>query len=311
MRVAAIGRTEIMYSTIELLIASGYEVPLILTSKAAPESKRNSSDFEALANKIGAKYIYTSQINSEEIIREIKSLGDIDICVSINYTGVMSQNVISLFKHGVLNAHAGDLPRYRGNACQAWAIINGENEIGLCVYKMKGDYLDGGELISREYFPITLETRIGSVWSWLQERIPELFLESISLLKKQPDYLIEDTTKSLVKPMRCYPRMPEDGKIDWSQSAVKIIRLINASSEPFSGAYCEFQNEKLIIWKANLLKDDEDYLALPGQVSNIGNEGFIDVITGDGKITITEVEYRNTRTSTPSDFINSIRSRFK
>ncbi len=311
MRVAAIGRTEIMYSTIELLIASGYEVPLILTSKAAPESKRNSSDFEVLANKIGAKYIYTSQINSEEIIREIKSLGDIDICVSINYTGVMSQNVISLFKHGVLNAHAGDLPRYRGNACQAWAIINGENQIGLCVYKMKGDYLDGGELISREYFPITLETRIGSVWSWLEERIPELFLESISLLKEQPDYLIEDTTKSLVKPMRCYPRIPEDGKIDWSQSAVKIIRLINASSEPFSGAYCEFQNEKLIIWKANLLKDDEDYLALPGQVSNIGSEGFIDVITGDGKITITEVEYRNTRTSKPSDFITSIRSRFK
>ena len=38
----------------------------------------------------------------------------------------MLEEVIDFFELGILNAHGGDLPRYRGNACQAWAIINGE-----------------------------------------------------------------------------------------------------------------------------------------------------------------------------------------
>ena len=29
---------------------------------------------------------------------------------------------------GILNAHGGDLSKYRGNACQAWAILNGEKK---------------------------------------------------------------------------------------------------------------------------------------------------------------------------------------
>jgi methionyl-tRNA formyltransferase len=69
-----------------------------------------------------------------------------DIAVSINYTGVLPQGVIDLFPIGVLNAHGGDLPRYRGKACQAWAIINRESRIGLCIQKMIGGELDSGEV---------------------------------------------------------------------------------------------------------------------------------------------------------------------
>ena len=47
--------------------------------------------------------------------------------------------VISIFTLGILNAHGGDLPRYRGNACQAWAIINGEEKtyVGYSLKKIK------------------------------------------------------------------------------------------------------------------------------------------------------------------------------
>ena len=44
----------------------------------------------------------------------------------MNYTGIIPQSIIDLFNHGILNIHPGDLPRYRGNACLAWAIINAE-----------------------------------------------------------------------------------------------------------------------------------------------------------------------------------------
>ena len=40
---------------------------------------------------------------------------------------MFSQSTIDLFPLGIL-IHGGDLPKYRGNACQAWAIINGEEK---------------------------------------------------------------------------------------------------------------------------------------------------------------------------------------
>jgi UDP-4-amino-4-deoxy-L-arabinose formyltransferase/UDP-glucuronic acid dehydrogenase (UDP-4-keto-hexauronic acid decarboxylating) len=310
MRVAAIGRTEIMYKTIELLLEQGYEVPLIITSKEAPEYSKTAEDFKNLANSIGAIYIYTPQINTKEIIDRIKEIEKIDICVSINYSGIISQNVIDLFKQGILNAHAGDLPRYRGNACQAWAIINGENKMGLCIYKMKGDYLDGGELIAKKYYPIHINTTITDIWNDLNNDIPELFLNAVNKLKAEPTFFIEDTTKSNTKPMRCYPRIPDDSKIDWKETNIQILRIINSSTAPFSGAFGNFNDKKIIIWKAELFEDDEDYLAIPGQISNIRADNFIEVITGKGKLLIKEIEYEGIRTNKPSEIIKSIRNRF-
>ena len=45
MKVALIGRSEILYDCIEKLISNGHEIVLILSSKEAPEYKKTSSDF--------------------------------------------------------------------------------------------------------------------------------------------------------------------------------------------------------------------------------------------------------------------------
>ena len=73
MKVAIIGRTEILFETIELFLKSGYEIPLIITSKEAPEYTKTSKDFENIANKIGAKYIYTNRL--DECKDEMKKAG--------------------------------------------------------------------------------------------------------------------------------------------------------------------------------------------------------------------------------------------
>ena len=104
MKVAIIGRTSILYNCAKILLDNHFEIPLIITSKEAPEYTINSNDFKKLAEDIGAKFIYTPKINEEEIITNILSLGEIDLAVSINYSGVISQKVINLFRFGVLNA---------------------------------------------------------------------------------------------------------------------------------------------------------------------------------------------------------------
>ena len=308
-KVAIIGRTEILYNTALMVLEAGHEVPLIITAKEAPEYKKTASDFEELAHSINATYIYTPKINKPEVIEKIKSIPDLDISISINYSGVISQEVIDLFRIGILNAHGGDLPRYRGNACQAWALINGESKIGLCIHKMIGGELDSGNIIVREYLSININTRVGEAWDWMIQKIPSMMLNALELLVNDSTYCLEKQSKDPKNALRCYPRTPEDGKIDWSKSNEEILRLINASSEPYAGAFCHYDGHPLIIWRAELYKDDEIYLAVPGQVAFINKHtGDVIIITGKGKIKITDVEYQQERNA-PAKYIKSIRKR--
>lgn len=305
MKIAIIGRTEILYETVELLLKHGYEIPLIITSKEAPEYTKTSKDFENLANKIGAKYIYTNRLDMYE--EEIKSTA-CEIAISLNYSSIISQNVIELFSLGVLNAHGGALPRYRGNACQAWAIINGEEKIGLCIHSMIGGEVDSGNIIDREYLNIDVNTKVTKCWEWMAHRIPQMFLNSVKKLQKDSSYVLEIQSKDAKDALRCYPRIPEDGKIDWNKSSIEILRLVNASNKPYGGAYCFYEDKKLIIWDAELFEDDEIYLSAVGQISNIEKDGSIVVISGNGKLKIKEIEYDNFIGS-PSEKIKSIRRR--
>lgn len=313
MKVVLIGRTEILYDAAKRLLMEGYEIPVIITAKEAPEYTRTSSDFQKLSEKIGAKFLYAPKFTNQEIefLKEaINAVDDRDnwIGVSVNYTGVIQQKIIDLFPLGILNAHGGDLPRYRGNACQAWAILNGEERIGLCVHKMVGGELDSGDIIERDYLPIDINTKITEVYAWMYERIPQMFVDAVKKLEKDPGYVLEVQSRDPEDALRCYPRMPEDGAIDWHKSNEEILRLINASNRPYAGAYCCYRGHKLIIWDAELYDDREKYLAVPGQIAQICSDGSVVVITGRGKLRIREIEYED-HLGAPAQKIKSIRSR--
>ena len=312
MRVALIGRTEAMLNTGELLIERGYNVPLVITSKEAPEYHVTSKDFENFAKKIGAKYINTAKINTPGIISEIRSLGQIDIVCSINFTGIISETVIKLFDLGILNAHAGDLPRYRGNAVMAWAILNNEKQIGLCIHKMIGGELDSGPIINRIYKEINDNTKVKELFEWVFDETPKLFLDSIEKLRINSEYFLEIQSSDPKETLRCYPRLPEDGLIDWKDSSENIIRLINASGDPFMGAYTYLEEEQIIILDAELYEDEEVFLGIPGQIASKLNNGCILVLTGNGKLKIKKVKTEISASLIfPSEIIKSLRKRFR
>ena len=304
MRIAIIGRTEQLYETTLLLKTYGHEVVCILTAKEAPEYSKTSNDFRILAEQWDIPFACGGKVLEH---REMLKLVDADIAVSINYTGVMPEAIINIFPYGVLNAHGGDLPRYKGNACQAWAILNGEKRIGLCIHKMIGGELDNGDIIARNYMPINYNTKITDVYRWMSVEIPKLTLKAVNRLSEQFDFTLEIQSKNPSEALRCYPRLPADGVINWNTSAIEVLRLINASNKPYPGAFCYFEGEKLIIWDASLVEDGEIFCAVPGQVTKIG-QGIIEIACKTGKVLIASVEY-NGHVMKPNEIITSIRKR--
>lgn len=304
MKIAIIGRSEILYDTVKLLRQAGHSITCILTNKEAPEYTKTAADFEALASELSVPFASTAQITN--VMPMLQATGS-DIGVSFNYSGVIPKEITDLFSRGILNAHGGDLPRYRGNACQAWAILNGEDKIGLCIHRMIGGELDNGDIMARDFLAIDHTTKVTIVWAWLNRRIPELFIQAVNQLAIDPSYLLETQSKDLRDAHRCYPRLPEDGRIVWRQSALQILRLINASNKPYVGAFCDYEGQRFTIWDAELVKEFENFSAIPGQITRIGAD-FVEVACGEGKLRLISVEYAG-QVDTPNVWIKSIRKR--
>jgi UDP-4-amino-4-deoxy-L-arabinose formyltransferase/UDP-glucuronic acid dehydrogenase (UDP-4-keto-hexauronic acid decarboxylating) len=303
MKIAIIGRSELLYDS-AVLLNKKHEIVCIISANEAPEYTRVLADFKRLAEGWGIPFAQGSKISDHY---DFLLANPADIAISINYTGIIPQSIVDIFPLGILNAHGGDLPRYRGNACQAWAILNGEERIGLCIHKMLGGELDSGDIIAKDFLLINQKTKITEVWNWMLLHTPKLIDEAVKKLAKDPQYFLERQSKDPKKALRCYPRRPEDGKIDWNMSSLSILRLINASNKPYAGAFCNWGDKHLTIWDADLVDDEEIFCAFPGQVTKIGN-GYIEVITGLGKLKLTIVELNGSSIS-PNLIISSTRTR--
>lgn len=308
MRIAALGRTSMLWNTIDRLARAGHEIVLIATCRSAPEYKIKEEDFRRLAEVLGAPFLLTQNLNHPEIIAELRK-ARADVAVSVNWINIIGAEACGSFPLGILNAHAGDLPRYRGNAPVAWAILEGEERIGITIHQMDPYELDAGPVILKDYFPLSDDTYVGEVFEYLELRIPELFLGAATgLANNKLKPLPQPSDPSLA--LRCYPRRPEDGLILWDRPSDFLARLVRASAEPFDGAFTSFKGDSLVVWRARAESWATPSLAIPGQVVSRNQEsGEVGVATGRGILILQMVEAGGRGRCHPATIIKSLRDR--
>ena len=304
--IIAIGRSRYLYDGIQWLVSKGFVFKAIITEEAYEEYDIKHKDFEMLANKIGARFFMMKSLNNEELIQIVKS-NEIRAAISVNWKYTIPKSFLDLFDCGILNFHLGNLPDYKGNATVNWSIINGEDKIYGNIHKMDPE-LDAGDVISRKAIPITDKTYIADILKQAAMDVPLLYEEALQKVFKDPESY---EVKGSLHGLRCYPRLPEDGEVNWNMSAQNIARLVRASSEPYGGAYSFLHGEKIIIWKAAELEYKEKFLAIPGHVVGIQKHTkSIHVACGDGILEIQEIEQKGIKLA-PAESIKSIRVRFK
>ena len=167
------------------------------------------------------------------------------------------------FEYGIINAHAGDLPRYRGNACPNWAIINNESNVGLCLHLMEANSLDSGPILMKKYYKLTQHTYIGDIYEWMGTMILSCLVTLSIIFKIQKGLELQQQSLHPGDWLRCYPRRPEDSKIDWQRDA-DYISFIRASSHPFQGAFTFLEGQqRLTVWRADIFQHTGEFLACP------------------------------------------------
>jgi len=286
MRIAVLGRTRMLLDAAHRVAAAGHEIPLVLTCRADPHSGASPDDFRRLAQDHGAAFAADGRINApdrQDMIRAARC----DMGISINWLTLIHPSTLALFPRGILNAHAGDLPRFRGNACPNWAILTGEPRVGLCIHEMAQE-LDAGPVLLRDHFPLSDSTYISEVIAWLDRQVPALLAEAVEQVatgqaRPQPQAAAPEAS------LRCYPRRPEDGLIDWAMPASRIRQLIRATSLPYPGAFTYLEGtERVTIWRAEPWAPPGPFLAVPGQIC-LPVEGDPVVACLDGMLRLTDI----------------------
>ncbi|WP_027720771.1 methionyl-tRNA formyltransferase [Maridesulfovibrio zosterae] len=307
MKIAIIGRTRTLLDTARLLHKEGVEIPLIWTYRDESHYGASISDFENLAKELKADFYTEFNICSPKNIERIRRYG-CELAISINWISIINKDLIDVFPNGILNAHMGDLPRYKGNAVPNWAILNQEDQVGLCIHQMTPE-LDSGPIVKKDFFKLTDNTYISEVYDWFHKMSPRLFLDSVKAFKigNANNYKQSSATRQL----RCFPRRPEDSRIDWNQSVDAIHRLIRASSKPFSGAFSFLEGQqKITIWKATPYKYNGDFSAVPGQVCfSINNNPVIACKGGMLMLQDVSVDGTEDHVTSSSLILKSLRNR--
>ena len=293
-KIVAIGRSQILYESVKLLHREGYIFKGIITGKAVPEYTKKEKDFEKLAQRIDCSYIFTQTLDKEHIANVCQGA---DIGISINWVSIIYNRHINWFKLGILNAHMGDLPKYRGNACPNWAILQGEEEVVLSIHFMEGGKLDVGRIVVQEKMKIDEETYIDDIYKWAEQSVPLAFLKALKILEKDPNYALKHAFEDDPEAFRCYPRLPEYSYIDWNKSVIEIHRLIRASTYPYEAYTYNLENErirKLYIKRARIVCLETKDLAEPGHIlKNDKITGETWVKCGDGILAIELCRYED------------------
>jgi len=119
--------------------------------------------------------------NSTELEQLLLKL-DVDVIV-LAQTGIIRNNIIKKAKKGVLNAHPGILPDYRGIDCLKWAILNNDlSKIG-CTVHWVDQGVDTGNIISTHQYKIKLNLSFDELeWDLYLQCINEL-VKAVSMLE--------------------------------------------------------------------------------------------------------------------------------
>ncbi len=278
MRVGVIGRTEMLLSAARAVAHAGHEISFVQTCRAEPHYSASAADFERLAAEVGAPFLCSQNTRRAT---ELWTRTATDVAISANWPVMIDDGALRALEFGILNAHAGDLPRYRGNACPNWAILSFDSRIGLTIHRMETE-LDAGPVLYKTFLEIDEKTYVGDIYKWLDAAVPQAFVSALRRLPS-PGFVEQDAG---VRPLRAFPRRPEDARIVWSASVRDVLALIRASSHPFDGAFTTLEGDQIIrIFRARPHEPEYDFLAVPGQVcTRLGRNPIM--ATGDGMIEI-------------------------
>lgn len=271
-----------------------YEVVLVVSQPAKPEGRKGILKNPPVALKaleLGIQLFQPEHIKNEyEYFKNIKA----DMIVTAAYGQFIPTKILNLYKK-CINVHGSLLPHHRGGAPIQRAIINGDKKTGVTIMEMVKK-MDAGRMYASSEIPILDSDNNSSLFEKLAIIGKNLLMENIEdIYKGKNEGIMQNEEEATISPNIA----PEEEKINFNIDARKVFNLIRGlSDEP--GAYCEYNGQRIKIYKASIEKNDSD--ASPGTIINIKKSLIVKCKTD--AISILELQIPGKKRMNVKDFLN-------
>lgn len=276
-----IGCRENTAEFIDRLLSSHCPVAGVVTISQSTAERNHVPSWTDLALEFGARIpVYTSDSYKLENPPDLKVLGATSAAVGfcIGWQRLLPQWFLNRHSNGVFGMHAcaNRLPDGRGRSPINWSVIEGASRLHAHIFRYN-DQPDAGELLSVPIIPIephddiqTLQQKARVVFSSEVIRLWEQLLSDRLQLQPLSDSGAQD---------RVFPKRSEDdGLIDWTWSAERVMNWVRAQTRPYPGAFTTMDNRRCRIWRCG--PTGLEHRAEPGTVEECFRDGTVFVSCG-------------------------------
>jgi methionyl-tRNA formyltransferase len=160
---------QVARSYTEIVRAAGHEVPAVIVPRSSPFAKEhveeNPPDLDVLF------------ADAKSSLPRLLGAYDPDVGLCTGFPWLITQEALEVPRLGIVNGHPSLLPRYRGPFPLAWAVRNGETEVGMTYHFMDAAF-DTGNILVQEPLPLdpdeTWETIVVKLAAASAELLPRV-----------------------------------------------------------------------------------------------------------------------------------------
>ena len=294
MRVIFMGTPEFGVPILNSILGSRHTV---IAAVCQPDRPGNRREMKKPPVKVCAEYNGIQVMQFDRVSREgleaIKSLKS-DIMVTAAFGQILSDELLTVAPHGVINVHASLLPKYRGSSPVHRAILNGESYTGVTIMQTAHS-VDSGDIIMQERINILPDETTGELTDRLSMLGAEMIVKALDSIE---DGSVTFTPQNHSEATH-YPMLhKEDGRISWNMTAREAKDFIRGM-QPWPSAYANIDGATVKLLKAQIVEDK----GAPGEIITASRKDGLIIALKTGAIRIIELQPEGKKPMFSNDYL--------
>jgi len=299
MRIAFFGTPDFAVPTLTEIVGQGHDVAAVYTQPPRAAGRgmaERKSPVHAAAERFGLPVFTPARLRNEGEAERFAALS-VDIAVVAAYGQIVPKSFLDAPPQGFVNLHGSLLPRWRGAAPVARAIMAGDAETGVMVMRME-EGLDTGPVAMSERIAIGPDATAGEVAATLAALGADLMVRALAAMSRGDLAFTPQAEEGVT-----YARKLDNAetRIDWSKPAQEVHDHIRGLS-PFPGAWCQADfgkgPERIKVLRSTLAEG----AGAPGAVL----DGALVIACGSGAVRLAEVQRAGKSAVSAAEFLRGL-----